>query len=261
MLTLRAPRKLLCILCACVVGAGLWVPVHSHAAQIGVATLQQKLQAPFKPDAPSRLAITSFRADFVQQAYIASLKRSKNGHGRVSVRFNPDAPAAFRWDYLEPEVQHIISNGKKLWVYLPESNRVMISSIDEHLKDGDDPLLFLRSLDNLERHFTLSIPDPPRSEVKDQRGDYLLTLTPKQDSAYMSNLTLHIPAELIDGTQAERFPLAGVTILDPNGNTTLLRFNQVKTNTASIPEEFTFIVPPGVEIVHPEPATPQKQLD
>ncbi|MDY0211699.1 MAG: outer membrane lipoprotein carrier protein LolA [Desulfuromonadaceae bacterium] len=259
MLTLRAPRKFLSILCACALSAGLWAPATSHAtAQISVATLQQKLQAPFKPDASSQLAITSFRADFAQQAYIASLKRSKDGHGKVSVRFNADAPAAFRWDYLEPEVQHIISNGKKLWVYLPESNRVMISSIDEHLKDGDDPLLFLRSLDNLERYFTLSTPDPPRSQVGDQLGDYLLTLTPKQDSAYMSNLTLHIPAELIDGTQPRRFPLAGVTILDPNGNTTVLKFKQVKTNAASTLEEFSFIVPPGVEIVHPEPTTPQE---
>ncbi|MDD2557016.1 MAG: outer membrane lipoprotein carrier protein LolA [Desulfuromonadaceae bacterium] len=262
MLTPRVPRKLLCLLCACALSAGLWTPAPSHAAtEISVATLQQKLQAPFKSDAPSQLAITSFRADFDQQAHIASLKRSKDGHGKVSVRFNADAPAAFRWDYLEPEVQHIISNGKKLWVYLPESNRVMISSIDEHLNDGDDPLLFLRSLDNLDRHFKLSIPDPPRSQSGDQLGDYLLTLTPKQESTYMRNLTLHIPAGLIDGTQPERFPLAGVTILDPNGNTTVLRFNQAKTNTASVPEEFTFRVPPGVEIVRPEPTASQTQMD
>lgn len=262
MLPLPTPRNFLWILCACALSAGLWAPIHSHAADaISVATLQQKLQAPFKPDAPPQIAITSFRADFDQQAHIASLNRSKDGHGKVSVRFNADAPAAFRWDYLEPEVQHIISNGKKLWVYLPESNRVMISSIDEHLKDGDDPLLFLRSLDNLERHFTLSLPEPPRSQSEDHPGDYLLTLTPKQDSPYIRNLTLHIPAALLDTAQPGLFPLAGVTILDPNGNTTVLRFNQVETNTAPAPEEFMFTVPPGVEIVHPEPAPFEKQLD
>ncbi len=266
MLSLRIPQKFLSLLCACALSVGLWAPAHSHATdhatdEISVATLQQKLQTPFKSDAPRQLAIKSFRAIFNQQAHIASLNRSKEGHGKVSVRFNADAPAAFRWDYLEPEVQHIISNGKKLWVYLPESNRVMISSIEDHLNDGDDPLLFLRSLDNLERHFKLSIPDPPRSQVKGQPGDYLLILTPKQDSAYMSNLTLHIPAALIDGTQAELFPLAGVTILDPNGNTTILRFNQVKTNAASTREEFTFKVPAGVEVVHPDTTTFKTQTD
>lgn len=229
--------------------------------ETGQATLQQLLQAPFQPDAPAEISISDFSATFAQEAHIASLNRTKQGGGKVTVRFCTDKAASFRWDYLEPEVQHIISNGKKLWVYLPESNRVMISSIDEHLKDGDDPLLFLRSLDNLERHFTLSLPEPPRSQSEDHPGDYLLTLTPKQDSPYIRNLTLHIPAALLDTAQPGLFPLAGVTILDPNGNTTVLRFNQVETNTAPAPEEFMFTVPPGVEIVHPEPAPFEKQLD
>ncbi|MGM0416939.1 MAG: LolA family protein, partial [Thermodesulfobacteriota bacterium] len=201
-------------------------PGHT-ATEADQATLQELLQAPFQPEAPTEQRISDFSATFAQEAHIASLNRTKQGHGKVTVRFNADKAASFRWDYLEPEVQHIISNGIKLWVYLPESNRVMISDVAEHLKSGDDPLLFLRSLDNLERHFELSIPEPARSET----GAYLLTLTPKEESAYVNTLTLHIPEEVVEGETSKRFPLGGVTILDPNGNTTALKFREVEVNT------------------------------
>ncbi len=217
------------------------------------ATLQQLLQAPFQPDAPAEISISDFSATFAQEAHIASLNRTKQGGGKVTVRFCTDNAASFRWDYLEPEVQHIISNGTKLWVYLPESNRVMISDVAEHLGDDDDPLLFLRSLDNLERYFELSVPEPARTAD----GAYLLTLTPKKESAYVSTLTLLIPEEVVLRNPTVRFPLGGVTVLDPNGNTTALKFSQVEVNTQPAPKSFNFSVPPGVEIVHPDPPPAQ----
>lgn len=226
-------------------------PINACAkSTVDKTLLKNILEKPFQPDATDEIRITDFRANFKQEAHIASLNRSKQGNGKVTVRFNNDKAASFRWDYLEPEVQHIISNGIKLWVYLPESNRVMISAVNEHLESGDDPLLFLRSLDNLERHFKLSIPEPART----QKGAYLLTLTPKKESAYVSNLTLQIPAQIVEHKNASGFPLGGVTILDPNGNTTALAFSEVEVNTEPKAKTFSFSVPPGVEIVHPEPA-------
>jgi outer membrane lipoprotein carrier protein len=121
--------------------------------------------------------------------------------------------------------------------------------VAQHLESGDDPLLFLRSLDNLERHFELSIPKPACAE----NGAYLLTLTPKKESAYVSTLTLHIPQEVVEKNLEDRFPLGGVTIFDPNGNTTALKFDEVEVNTQPAAKSFNFSVPPGVEIVHPDP--------
>lgn len=241
------------LLLAGVLCLGLFAaPKPGHTAtQVDQPTLQHVLQAPFQPDAPSGTRINDFSAAFSQTAHIASLNRSKEGHGKVTVRLKAEKPAAFRWDYIEPEEQHIISNGVKLWVYLPENNRVMISDVAEQLKNGDDPLLFLRSLDNLERHFALSIPAPARAED----GAYLLTLTPKEESAYVSTLTLHIPEGVVQKSCTERFPIAGVTILDPNGNTTALTFSKVEVNTHPAAKRFNFSIPPGVEIVHPDPPT------
>jgi len=228
----------------------LATPAPGNAAtEVDLTTLQKLIQAPFQPDAPADRGISDFRASFTQEAHIASLNRSKQGNGKVTVRFNADKAASFRWDYLEPEEQHIVSNGKKLWVYVPESNRVMISDVAQHLESGDDPLLFLRSLDNLERHFELSIPKPACAE----NGAYLLTLTPKKESAYVSTLTLHIPQEVVEKNLEDRFPLGGVTIFDPNGNTTALKFDEVEVNTQPAAKSFNFSVPPGVEIVHPDP--------
>jgi outer membrane lipoprotein carrier protein len=223
--------------------------VARATSDVDAQSLRDLLEAPFQSDASAELRISDFSATFTQQAHIASLNRSKQGHGKVMVRFNGSAPASFRWDYLEPEKQHIISNGKKLWVYLPESKRVMISDVEQHLESGDDPLLFLRSLDNLERHFNLSIPESERSK----NGAYLLTLTPKKDSAYVSTLTLHIPEQVVQDDGGKHFPLGGVTILDPNGNTTALEFSEVEVNTRPETKRFNFSVPPGVEIVHPDP--------
>lgn len=247
------PRHIIVSLLTGIICLGLFAtPEPGHTAtDVDQTTLQKVLQAPFQSDAPSDTMINDFRATFSQTAHIASLNRSKQGHGKVTVCLKADKPASFRWDYLEPEEQHIISNGVKLWVYLPESNRVMISDVAEQLESGDDPLLFLRSLDNLERHFELSIPAPARAED----GTYLLTLTPKEESAYVSTLTLHIPEDVVQKSGTERFPIAGVTILDPNGNTTALTFSNVEVNTRPAAKRFNFSVPPGIEIVHPDPAT------
>jgi outer membrane lipoprotein carrier protein len=57
----------------------------------------------------------------------------------------------------------------------------------------------------------------------------------------------------VESKEAGLFPLGGVTILDPNGNTTALEFRDIEVNTQPEEKQFNFSVPPGVEIVHPDP--------
>ncbi|MBN2645594.1 MAG: outer membrane lipoprotein carrier protein LolA [Desulfuromonadaceae bacterium] len=244
--------RILHLLVALFILCSLTTPLWAEAPSL--ATVVERLQAPFNQN-EAATNIHDFSADFFQKARIASLNRTQTGRGTLTVGFAPDGNneslTRFRWDYSVPEVQHLISDGVTLWVYLPDNHRVMVSSIADHLKQADDPLLFLRSLGHLERHFDLAWDSPMQTAA----GDFLVRLTPKQPSAYIQHLTLVVPQQLLVAEQAPRFPLLGVVVATPYGTTTAIEFRDVQLNQHPASETFHFTIPQGVDIVRPTDLT------
>ncbi|WP_320056370.1 outer membrane lipoprotein carrier protein LolA [Desulfuromonas thiophila] len=225
------------------------------AADARLQHLLDQLQQRFAAGAnPARIA--SFSAEFSQQAHIQSLNRSQQGAGRVMARFNQPLGDSlitqFRWDYRAPEQQQILCDGETLWVYLPEDQRVMISPVQPDMQRDDDPLLFLRSLDRLQQHFTIDWAEEPL----EGSDSLLLWLKPLKPSSYIDHLLLRVPAWLEDQPQTAALPLLQLVTVDPNGNRTEISFQQAQLNPPLDGEQFRFIVPPGVDVVHP-PASPE----
>ncbi len=54
-------------------------------------------------------------ADFSQVNEIAALKQKKNSSGKISVK----RPDKVRWETLKPDVNLLVSDGKKIWIYTP----------------------------------------------------------------------------------------------------------------------------------------------
>lgn len=200
-------------------------------------------------------AVHNVEANFYQKALIASLNRTQTGRGTMSMLFEQDdnnvMRTLFHWRYTVPSKQQVISDGKTLWVYMPDNNQVMVSEVNDQSYYSEDPLLFLRNLGQLSNHFSVVW----GVKQHNSEGDYLLQLTPRQPSVYIKTLTLAVPQWLTKTTPAAGFPLHRASVLDPTGNTTEIEFRKVKINQNNNRDQFTFAVPEGVETVRPSDLT------
>ncbi|BCA81037.1 outer-membrane lipoprotein carrier protein [Desulfuromonas sp. AOP6] len=234
----------------------LLVPGETPAQGPDLTRVIDAVEAPFRPDKNGRQAIASFEAAFAQESMIASLEQSQEGSGIMQVKFVPPgkekpAQVRFRWIYTIPSSQEIVSDGETVWVYLPENQQVLQSSLAEVGADQaqENPLVFITGLGNLSENFKLSWASPRQ----DADGNYLLALEPKKPSAMVLSLRLAVAKEAVLNQGKEPvFPLRKVEIIDTNDNRTQLSFGDVRINPPLADSRFDFQVPAGVEVVTPD---------
>lgn len=246
----------------------LLVPVLALAAptkeQIGLSDVIKTLETPFKAGAPGPGAIRDFEADFFQESRIASLDRVQRGRGRVTVKFDPQAGervsrTKFRWEYSQPTTQEIVSDGRTLWVYLPENRQVIQSDVDlVNQARSEDPMTFLTGLGNLSRDFLISWGSPNT----DASGNYALELRPRRASALIHRLLMVVDREAVlnyiklakSGRDEAPtiLPIRASTVIDPSENSTTIEFSNVRVNRGQGDAAFNFILPAGVEVVRPQ---------
>lgn len=187
--------KLFAILAVLPMLALLVVPARA----IGLNDVKRALVTPFKEK-----KIQDYTAEFFQQSKIASLDRLQRARGRVSVRFDDrrsgKVPTVmFHWEYEEPTRQEIVSDGKTLWVYLPENNQVIQSDIEMVSQARDtDPMTFLTGLHNLDRDFLISWATPNR----DVEGNYVLDLRPRRTTALINRMVIVVDRDAVEGETA-----------------------------------------------------------
>lgn len=230
----------------------LFNPSQAAAETVELNDVVRALDEPF-----GRAAIVDFQADFVQESHIASLDRVQRGVGRVTVKFDRSrkekAPAArFRWQYDQPTPQEIVSNGRTIWVYLPENRQVIQTEIDPSAESQpDNPLSFLTGLGNLSRDFQIGWGDPKQ----DSKGNYILELRPRKPSAMIQRLLVAVERGAVDAARRGKiggvFPIHSTTIYDPSENSTFVEFRNVRTNRSVTDTFFNFKIPEGVEVVRP----------
>jgi outer membrane lipoprotein carrier protein len=259
------------------------------------------LETPFQTETAKELRIYDYSADFFQESKIASLDRLQRANGRVEVSFDYQRPQTvpevmFRWQYDQPTTQEIVSDGKTLWVYLPENNQVIQSDIEMINKSRqNDPMTFLTGLGNLSRDFQISWATPNT----DIDGNYVLNLTPRRVSSLINRLVIVVDRFAVEAYQnrgqedgspqdprlapqdhrrASRdsrrepttpkrgdfafpgyvgdlnglwFPIMSTTVYDPNGNSTIIEFSNLRVNLGISKMSFNFILPAGVQVVRP----------
>ncbi len=213
------------------------------------------LEYQFRANAAPGASIEDLQADFLQQAYLGSLDRVEEGRGRVAVRFDrrgQQLQPRFRWEYQTPSVQQIISDGRTVWVYLPENQQVVESPLPADGNDGvDDPLAFLTGLGQLSKRFTVAWASPAR----DGEGHYRLLLKPRKPSAIIERLELVIDRAVLAHEENGRkpvYPVRVATVFGPNESRTTITFRNVRVNQGLSDGLFDFKVPEGVEVLRPD---------
>ena len=110
----------------------------------------------------------------IPTAAVCSRRRSSE-RGRLLVK----KPGKMRWQYTAPEQKLFVSDGVKMYSYIPQDKQVIVTSIppDDQITT---PTMFLAGKGNLTRDFSASIVEPPAGAPAGTRA---LKLVPKTAAA------------------------------------------------------------------------------
>ena len=84
------------------------------------------------------------------------LRKQITERGRLLVK----KPGKMRWDYTAPEPKQFVSDGVKMYSYIPQDKQVIVAAVPPD-DDAPTPTLFLAGKGNLTRDFTPSLVDCP----------------------------------------------------------------------------------------------------
>jgi outer membrane lipoprotein carrier protein len=183
--------------------------------------------------------IRDFTADFTHVYQGGVLKKQITERGRLEVK----KPGKMRWDYIAPERKQFVSDGVRMYSYIPEDKQVIVASVPPDDR-ATTPALFLAGKGSLTRDFTASLVDAPAGMPPGTRGLKLVPKTRQQDYDWL--MLLVDPATLA---------IRGLQTVDAQGGLSTFSFANLQENTGVADKDFTFTIPRGVDVVS-APARP-----
>jgi outer membrane lipoprotein carrier protein len=169
--------------------------------------------------------VKSGRAVFAQTVTSADGKKQKNSSGT----FEFARPNRFRFAYVKPFEQLIVSDGQKVWIYDADLNQVTVRRFSQALGATPAALLAGASLDSA---FELAV-QPSSDGI-----DWVLATPRQKDGAFQSMRIGFRGAEL-----------AAVEIHDNFGQRSRLNFSDYQANPPIAEQDFRFVPPSGADVI------------
>jgi len=179
-------------------------------------------------------AVHDFSADFVHTYQGGVLHKQITERGHVLVK----KPGKMRWDYDTPEKKLFVSDGVKIYSYVPQDRQVVVNSVPKDDQAGA-PVLFLAGQGNIARDFTPSVADVPAGSPP---GSEALKLVPKAAQPDYDWLLLVIDRQSL----ALRAMVTG----DAQGGQSSIAFANLKENVNPADKQFAFNIPRGVDVIN-----------
>src|SRR5918998_1973182 len=95
--------------------------------------------------------VKDFSADFVHSYRGGALRTQVTERGTVSVK----KPGKMRWLYTAPEKKTFVSDGVKIYSYIPQDRQVIVSNVPSG-NEATTAIMFLAGKGDIERDFTAS---------------------------------------------------------------------------------------------------------
>ncbi len=191
------------------------------------------------PAAPERLAralqqryqgILDFSADFVHTYRGGVLRTQTTERGTVVIK----KPGRMRWVYLTPERKEFISDGLKVYSYLPLDRQVIVTDVPP---DGQatTPAAFLAGRGDIARDFTAEFDETSPT------GTTGLKLTPRRPEPGYEYFVVAVDPGTLQ--------IRALTTRDRQGGVSVLTFSNLKENQGVADKEFVFRIPRGVDVI------------
>ena len=201
--------------------------LNGRAADPTAPELAQALQKKYD-------GVKAFTADFAHTYRGGVLNRQLDQRGVLMVK----KPGKMRWEYTAPERNLFVSDGVKIYSYVPADKQVVVSDMPAS-DNATTPALFLAGKGNLTRDFTPSLVDLPPGAPPGSRALKLVPKSPQSDYDWL--VIVVDPATLA---------LRGLVYGDPQGGTSSFFFSNLKENAVLADKAFEFRPPRGVDIVN-----------
>jgi len=167
----------------------------------------------------------SLTADFKQ----VLINEAGSPYQSSSGLFYLQRPGKFRWDYLKPFQQQIVSTSGKVWFYDADLEQVTVKTLDESV--GSTPALLLSGEISLEDNFIM--------ENQGAEGDLLwIRLLPKNKESSFKYIVIGL----------NKGVLGGMELSDNFGQLTRIYFSNVVLNPPIKPSVFEFKAPAGADV-------------
>jgi outer membrane lipoprotein carrier protein len=162
------------------------------------------------------------------QTYDAPRRGPKTESGELYLR----RPGRMRWQYSDPAGKLFVSDGKTVWLYTPQDNRVERSKV----KESDDmraPLAFLLGRLDFNRDFKRFISHP-------EGAGTWIAAEPRSEKAPFSRVEFLVTPD---------YEIRQVVVVGDGGSKMDFRFDGEKRNPPLSDKLFAFQPPQGAEVV------------
>lgn len=201
------------------VALGLFaIPQTAPPAAEVAAALQKKYDA-----------IRDFTADFVHESEGGLLHRKLTERGFLQVK----KPGKMRWDYKVPEPKVFVSDGHRIYLYVPADNQVIVSPVPED-DQATTAVLFLVGKGSLTRDFNVSYVQGGGTDT------YALRLDPKLPERDYDWLQLVIDRQTLQ--------IRTLSAADAQGGRSTFHFSNFKENVGLPDKTFAFKIPRGADV-------------
>ena len=157
-----------------------------------------------------------------------------DGHGNVvrsaAGKLYLQKPGKFRWDYSEPSEQLILADGKQIWFYDKDLQQANVRNMDASL--ANTPAVLLSGGGSLSSQFEVTALPP-------SDGLEWYQLIPKRPNTDFQLVRIGF----------RHGDLASMFLADKLNQVTQLTFSNSKRNAKLAPDLFTFVPPPGVDVI------------
>ncbi len=173
----------------------------------------------------------SLQAQFTETYSGAGMTRTESGTLLLK------KPGRMRWNYEQPRPKLFLTDGNTAWFYVPGERQARRTSVKQ-LDDLRSPLRYLLGKTKLDKELDGLSLAPDQKPL--ESGDIVLRGIPKGMRDRVSQTLIEVsPDGLINR----------IVIEELDGSVTDFRFLQQKENVQLADQQFSFVPPPGVEIV------------
>ncbi|WP_151869023.1 outer membrane lipoprotein chaperone LolA [Acinetobacter soli] len=221
-------------MCAITISAATLAPVMSTTVFAATPASEQQATSNL---VKQLTGIQSLSANFEQTTKVTNSKAPQK-KGLTAQHMNQTfkgvmkvaRPGKFFWETSMPSKQTIVTTGKTVWIYDPDLQQAIRQSLDEQV--ANTPALLLSgNTSQIMQSYRVTQPD---------RSKTYYTLYPKDSEGAFQSLTISFGANKAPSL---------MILQDSLGQTTYVRFNNVKLNAAIPASTFNFTPPKGTDII------------
>ncbi len=205
------------------------LPARGGAAELKALEIVALMQKTYENTA-------NITAQFSQTTTLGFNQRQRKGSGEVTI----EKSGRMRWDYVLPDRQVLVSDGKVFAMYIARDKQMITGDAGQYL-ESDITYAFLSGAGDIQRDFVIELLADQGQVAPETCAGYHLKLTPQKAHPQVDFLEVWV--------NCKSFLLDRIQVVDHFGSVTDLIFSNIQVDQLIADGFFSFSPPAGTEII------------